>query len=48
MTDSEKLDAINKEVKRIKIIHGVGVVIILLGFLGVASLSDALQKIKNK
>lgn len=48
-TDSEKLDAINKEIKRIKIIHSVGVAIVLIGFIwGAGTLSDLLQKIKNK
>lgn len=48
-TDSEKLDAINKEVKRIKIIHGIGVAVVLIGFIwGVDTLSTLLKKIKNK
>ncbi len=49
MTDSEKLDIINKEVKKIKIIHGLGVAVVLIGFIwGADTLSTLLQKIKNK
>lgn len=48
MTDSEKLDIINKEVKRIKIIHSIGVIVVVLGFFGIASFIDLKSKLQTK
>lgn len=48
MTDSEKITDIQKKVQRIEIIHTIGVVVIILGFIGVVSAHDLITKIKNK
>jgi uncharacterized membrane protein len=48
MTDSEKLDNIQKHVKIIEIIHAVGVIFVIMGFIGIVSAHDLVSKIKNK
>lgn len=47
MTDSEKLDDISKRIKRIEIKSWIHLTVVILGFIGVVSLGDALRKMKK-
>ncbi len=48
LTVDEKLDLMNKRLKRMEISQNIQTAIVLLGFIGVISLSSLASKIKNK
>jgi hypothetical protein len=48
LTDSEKLDILSKRMKRIEISTNLQTAIVLIGFLGIISLSTLIEKIKNR
>ena len=48
LTVDEKLDLMNKRLKRMEISQNIQTAIVLLGFIGVISLSSLAAKIKNK
>lgn len=47
LTDSQKLDAINKRVKRMEASTHVQTFIMVIGFIGILSLSAAVAQIKK-
>lgn len=47
MTDSEKLDVIEKRLRRVEISSYIHVAVVIIGFLGVLTLSEMIGKIKK-
>lgn len=47
LTDSEKLDFLNKRIKRMEISQNIQTAINIIGFLGVISFASLITKIKN-
>lgn len=47
MTDSEKLDKINERLKRVEINSHIHIAIVIIGFLGIASLKSLINKAKG-
>ena len=48
LTDSEKLDYINKKIKRIQISTDIQTAIIILAFIGIVNFSELKKKINGK
>ena len=48
LTVDEKLDLMNKRLKRMEISQNIQTAIVLLGFVGIISLSSLAAKIKSK
>ena len=48
LTDSEKLDILNKRMKRMEVSTHIQTLIILAGFIGVVTFGELLKKINGK
>lgn len=48
MTDSEKLDHIHKQMRRMEISTHIQTAIVVIGFLGIISLGALIEKTKGK
>jgi hypothetical protein len=48
LTDSEKLDILNKRMKRIEFSTNLHTLVVIIGFLGIVSLASVIDKIKHK
>lgn len=48
LTDSEKLDIINRKIKHIEVSTHIQTAIMIIGFLGIISLATLISKIKNE
>jgi hypothetical protein len=47
LSDSDKLDLINKRIKRVEMSTHLHTLIVIIGFLGIVSLGTLIAKIKN-
>jgi hypothetical protein len=48
LTDSQKLDILNKRMKRIETSTHIHTIVVIIGFLGVISLGSLIQNLKSK
>lgn len=48
LTDSQKLDLLNKRLKRMEISQNIQTMVVILGFVGIVSLGTLLAKVKSK
>ena len=47
LSDSEKLELINKRIKRMEVSTHIQTILMVVGFLGIISLASAAEKIKT-
>jgi hypothetical protein len=47
LTDSEKLDILNRKIKHIEVSTHIQTAIMIIGFLGIISLATLISKVKN-
>lgn len=47
MTDSEKLDVIEKRLRRVEVSSYIHVAVVIIGFLGIVTLGEMIGKIKK-
>ena len=47
LTDSEKLDLLNKRIKRMEASQHIQTAIVIIGFLGIISWASLVSKVKN-
>jgi hypothetical protein len=48
LTDSEKLDILNKRMKRVEISTHLQTAVVVIGFLGIVSLASLIDKLKHR